>query len=473
MSRAGRRVRVPEAARRQRTPRLDATTVLAVLIPLLTVGVLALVRQPPTHSTEQPPSLTRLTRALVVCPSGAPGSPDAAVSTTNGTRGQVTVGSDSASSNVSVRPWASTTLTGSGSLVVKGLDNLAPGLVAARSGTSPVTGLSCPNPASDQWFTGIGARADHNTLIELTNPDAGPAVADITLLSKRTFSARRLRGITVPGHRTITLDLGRVLPRRPLMTAHVVISRGRMAVAMLDTATDLATHHVQREWVPRQLAPEQDSTLLGLPSGAGTRTLQLANPTADVVSAEVRIVTGDTSFAPAGLKPVTIAPGATTSISLTSVVGKALKDGAVGVAVQASAPVTASLLTELAHDRVITVPDDAIAQEAATLLPVVSGKAQAHQQVKDQLLLSADAAGSVSVSAYDVTGKRVLHRTVGTQKGRTASVALPRGTALVDVVPARTDVNGSVLVSGDGATVIPLHELLVTGLVPQIAPGQD
>jgi hypothetical protein len=77
------------------------------------------------------------------------------------------------------------------------------------------------------------------------------------------------------------------------------------------------------------------------------------------------------------------------------------------------------------------------------------------------------------VTAYDASGARVLHRTVGTQKGRTSSVSLPKGTALVDVVPQRTNVNGSVVVTGDGATVIPLHQLLVKGLVPQISPGQD
>jgi hypothetical protein len=473
MSRSGRRIRIPEVARRQRTRRIEATTVLAVVLPLATVGVLALVRQPPTHSTEQPPALTQLTRSLVVCPAAAAGSPDAAVSTANGTAGKVTVLSGTTSRDVAVRPWSSTPVPGSGALTVKGVDALAPGLLAARSGTAPVTGLDCSNPASDQWFTGVGARSDHDSVIELTNPDSGPAVADISLLAHQTFSVRQLRGITVPGHRTITLDLGKVVPRRPLLTAHVVVSRGRLAVGVLDTSTDLATRKVQREWLPRQLVPEQDSLLLGLPTGPGDRTLQLANPGTDVVRAQVRIVTGDTSFVPAGLKPVTIAPGATTSLSLTSELRQALQDGAVGVAVQATAPITTSLRTTLATDRVLTVPADAIAQEAATLLPVVTGKAAEKHQVDAHVLLTADAAGSVTVTAYDASGARVLHRTVGTQKGRTSSVSLPKGTALVDVVPQRTNVNGSVVVTGDGATVIPLHQLLVKGLVPQISPGQD
>ena len=192
-----------------------------------------------------------------------------------------------------------------------------------------------------------------------------------------------------------------------------------------------------------------------------------------MVRAEVRIVTGDTSFVPAGLKPVTIAPGSTLALSLTSELGKALKDGAVGVAVQATGPITTSLRTTLAGDRVLTVPDDVITQEAATLLPVVTGKTAKQHQVSAQVLLAADAAGAVTVTAYDASGTRILHRTVGTQKGRTLSIDLPAGAALVDVVPQRTKVNGSVVVTGKGATVIPLHELLVKGLVPQISPGQD
>jgi hypothetical protein len=472
MSRTGRRIRVPEATRRQRTRRVDATTVLAVVLPLATVGVLTLVRPPPTHPTGQPPVLTRLTRSLVVCPGAAPGSPDAAVSTTSGSSGKVTVDSGPTSRDVAVQPWASTRLPGTGTLAIKASNALAPGLVALRSGTAPVTGLNCTNPASDQWFTGIGARPDHDSIIELTNPDAGPAVADISFLAHKTFGVRKLRGITIPGHRTLTFDLRKVVPRRPLLSAHVVVSRGRLAVGVLDTSTDLVTGTVRREWLAPQRAPEQDSLLLGLPTGPGQRTLQLANPTTDVVRAQVRVVTGDTSFVPAGLKPQSIAPGATASLRLTSELGKALRDGAAGIAVQATAPITASLLTELSKDRVLTVPDDAFAHEAATLLPVVAGSPAQHQ-VAARVLLAASAAGSVTVTAYDASGAQVLHRTVGTQQDRTASIALPPGAALVDVVPRRTKVTGSVIVTGDGATVLPLHELLEKGLVPQISAGQD
>src|SRR3954447_14162169 len=87
----GKRARGPEVVRRSRTSRLDLTTVMAVLIPLVTVGLLALVRIPPVHDTDQPPSLTKLTSALVVCPSGRAGSTDAAVSTASGASGDLSV----------------------------------------------------------------------------------------------------------------------------------------------------------------------------------------------------------------------------------------------------------------------------------------------------------------------------------------------------------------------------------------------
>ena len=104
-------------------------------------------------------------------------------------------------------------------------------------------------------------------MIELVNPDAGPAVADITLLGPHLFSTGRLRGILIPGHKTITVDLGTVIPRRTLFTAHVVVSRGRLAVDVLDSVTDLVTHRTTREWLPRQLAPATTNQLLGLPAG--------------------------------------------------------------------------------------------------------------------------------------------------------------------------------------------------------------
>ncbi len=467
----GKRMRAPDVVRRSRTPRLDLTTVLAVLIPLLTVGLLALVRIPPVHDTTQPPALTKLTNALVVCPSGRPGSTDAAVSTASGASGDLSVLAGGQPQSVSVSTGATSPVDSQAALVVRGSDALAPGLVGLRSGTAPLGALACTVPSPDQWFTGVGARADHDSVVELVNPDAGPAVADITLLGKHLVSTGRLRGILIPGHKTITLDLGTVVPRRGLFSAHVVVSRGRLSVDVLDTLTSLVTHRTTREWLPRQLAPATSNELLGLPTGAGTRTLALANPGDNVVRAQVKVVTADTSFTPDGLAPVSVPPGATVEVPLSAELAKALADGALGVSVEADEPLTASLTTSLAGDRVITVPAADVTAQAATLLPVATGPAAKKSPVQARLLLSADAAGSAQVTAYDASGQRVLRKTVASQRGHTVALALPRGTGFVQVVPRGTPVRGAVVLSGDGATVVPLSELLTQGLVPQISPG--
>jgi hypothetical protein len=340
-----------------------------------------------------------------------------------------------------------------------------------RSGTSPLTAQECGNPVSDQWFTGVGAGPKHDSVIELVNPDAGRADVDVTLYGQRAFTRRALHGITIPAHRAVRLDLGRIAPRRQLLSARVQVTRGRLAVHVWDSRTDLVSHQVVREWLPGQTAPALESQLLGLPTGQGTRTLQVANPGEGVVRAQVKIVTGDTSFTPAGLKAVTVQPGSTTSVPLTKVLAQALRDGAVGVQVIADAPVVASVLTVLGKDEAVTAPDTAIRGETATVLPVASGRGAV--PVRATVYLSADAAGAATVKAYDASGRRLLRRRVGQQQGRVVAVTLPTGAAFLRVIPERTVIRAAVVLTGDGASVVPLHELLTEGLVPHVQPGPD
>jgi hypothetical protein len=464
----GRRVRDADVVRRRRTPRFDVVSVLAVVIPLVTVGALALVQKPPVHSTTHPASLTQLTGATVVCPAPVPSSSDAWVATASGASGEVTVRSGSSSATVSLSGEAVTPLPGPGPAVVKGTDALAPGLLGLRAGTAPLTTQDCSIPASDQWFAGVGAGPAHDSVVELVNPDAGPADADITLYGNHSFSKRQLHGITIPAHRTVSLDLGKIAPKRQLLSAQVQVTRGRLAVHVLDSRTDLVTHEVVREWLPRQAAPSLDNQLLGLPAGPGTRTLQVANPGDDVVRAQVKVITGDTSFTPAGMQPVTIQPGSTTTVAMTKVLAKALADGAIGLQVTADAPVLASVVTDLGKDEALTVPDSVVRSEAATLLPVATGKGAT--PVKATLYLSADSAGAATVTAYDASGRRLLDQRTGQQQGHTVAVPLPTGTAFLRVKPESTLVRAAVVLAGDGASVVPLHELLTQGLVPHIRP---
>jgi hypothetical protein len=468
----GRRVRVAEVVRRRRTPRFDAVTVLAVVIPLVTVGVLALVRQPPVHDTTHRPALTQLTSTTVVCPAPDAFSPNGGVASASGASGDVTLSTGDQSNPVPVSPGTVTPLEGTDPAVIKGDDALAPGLLAIRYGTAPLTTLACGIPSSSQWFAGVGAGPAHDSVIELVNPDSGPADVDVTLYGTREFTRRTLHGITIPAHRTVRLDLGKIVPKRVLLSAQVAVTRGRLAVHVLDTRTDLATHRSVREWLPPQAAPALELRMLGLPTGPGRRTLQLANPGEDVVRADVRIITGDTTFAPSALTTITVQPGSTTAVPMTKVLALALADGALGIQVTADAPVVASLLTQRPKDAAVTVPNTDIRSGAATLLPVVPAKAPAKAggPVTATAYVSADAAGVVTVKAYGATGQALPDQRVGVQEGHTATIELPKGAAYVLVTPERTTIRASVVVQGDGASVIALQELLTQGLVPHIQP---
>ena len=194
-----------------------------------------------------------------------------------------------------------------------------------------------------------------------------------------------------------------------------------------------------------------------------------------MVRAQIKVVTGDTSFVPNGLEPVSVPPGSTVRVPLNAELDKALRDGALGVSVEADGPITASLLTSLEKDRVLTVPDDDVTAEAATLLPVVTGPDARKNPVSARLLLSADAAGSAVVTTYDASGTQLSRRTVASQQGHTVALDLPRGTAFVHVEPRRTPVRGAVLVSGDGlgATVHPADRAADAGPGPADLAGPE
>ena len=66
-------------------------------------------------------------------------------------------------------------------------------------------------------------------------------------------------------------------------------------------------------------------------------------------------------------------------------------------------------------------------------------------------------------------GKKVVD--VDLAPGRTVSVTLPPKTVLVQVTPTGSGVRGAVLVEDGGATVIGLHQLVRTGLVPNVRPA--
>jgi len=442
----------------------DATTVLALLVPVLTVVALLLVKPDQPEAVRRDPTRTALTSASIVCPSALPGAPAAYLTTAEArARGTVrlTTGSGTAEERLS-----SGTVTqldrGVGPLIVTGEDELAPGLVGARFGSRRLAAVACPAPSPDQWFTGVGAGSRRNSVVELVNPDAGPAVADVAVYGRSgPADVPRLRGVAVPGRSSVRLDLGSVVPQRGDLALHVVTQRGRLATSVVTTNDDLAGPP-STEWLAAQARPVTHNVLMGLPPGSGTRTLVVANEGDDEVRATVRFISAESVFAPRGVDEVRVPPGGVQRVEITTALEDALRRGAVGVDLTSSGPVAASLLSFADDDLSYAVSGAAITTDATVLVP----------EGRKQLVLGGvDGVGAVTVVSRTADGEVLDRSRAALRPGRGAAVKVPDDAVLVSVLPERTSVTGSVLVSGNGAAVVPLRPQVRSGLVPDVRPG--
>ena len=249
-------------------------------------------------------------------------------------------------------------------MVVTGEDDLAPGLVGGVFAT-PLAAAPCREPIPDQWFTGVGAGAHHSSVLELVNPDAGPAVIDATLVGQDGIvDAPELRGVAVPARGVVRINLATTIPRRDELALQVMTSRGRVLATVRDRYDQLGTGAAARDWLPGQSAPATSNLLLGLPSGAGQRSLVIANPESDETRASVQVVTKDTVFTPKGVKDIIVAPEAVTRVSLSELLPKDALDDAVGLLVTSPAPVTATVRSFVDGDLSHAVPGEPVTSSA-------------------------------------------------------------------------------------------------------------
>lgn len=458
------------AARRSR---LNLTTVLAVALPLLCVGVLLLVRPTESETTARPPERTTLTTATLVCPAALPGGPDVSVTTTtDDVDGSVRVGLGADAKDVDLRTEQVTTTRDADAAAVIGEDASAPGLVAGRAGGQERAVAGCLPPAATQWFTGVGAGASHRSVLELTNPDEGTAVADVTVLGRNgVVEAPRLRGVSVPGGRSVRLDLAELLPRTDELALEVVTARGRLGATLLDRFDPPGRTALTQDWLPAQLTPATESLLLGLAPGSGKRTLVLANPGGDEVRAELKVVDSESVFAPDGAEEIRVPPRGVVRVTISSIVNAAVKQGALGLQVTSSGPVTASLRSVVGNDLSVATAGLSLDAESTAILPKQpsEGRGAAQRRV---VVAGATTAGTVTVVARDADGERLRRRTVEVAPGRGTVVKVPPAARVIAVGPERTAVTGAVLTSSaGGVSVLPLTVPVRNGLVPDVRPG--
>ena len=465
----------PRGGRRTATRRrrVNLTMVLAVVLPLLSAALLLLVDQDPPTDATYPPERTTLTAATLICPSALPGAPAVALTTVaDDVAAQVRVGLGADAAAVDLTSGRVTSADDADALAVAGTGEAAPGLVAGRAGGDEQAVTGCLPPSAARWFTGVGAGASHRSILELTNPDSGSALADVTVYGQNgVVDAPQLRGVSVPGGTSVRLDLGEVVPSTDDLALEVVTTRGRIGATVRDSYDRIGSDAITRDWLPGQSEPGTDNVLLGLAPGTGPRILTIANPGADEVRAEVKVIDAESVFAPDGVEEIRVPPLSVVRVRLAAVVNQAVDQGAIGLAISATGPVTTSLRSVVRNDLSFATVSEPFDTEATVLLP--EAPAEGTQASERRVVLAAaTAAGTVEVVARGADGSQLKQTTAEIAPDRGLVVRVPPQTRLLSVLPSRTTVQGAVVTSAPaGTSVLPLTVPLRNGLVPQVRPG--
>ena len=456
--------RTPTGGRRRAaesvTRRPSALTVLAVAIPLLTVAALALVRPAAPPETTHAPTETSLDRSTTVCPARLPGAEEVLLGNITPASGELALRVAGKDTTEALDPGV-TTLSERAPVVATGTGDLAAGLVVTRAGPGAAT--RCPQPAPEQWFTGLGAAAEHFSTLTLVNPDKGPAVADVTVYDgSGVVDVPGLRGIRVPGGRSASFAIADVAPSRDALAAHVAVSRGRLVASVVDVIDPLGRSRPVREWLPSQPAPSQLSYVVGLGTAPGDRVLTVANPGDSQVQVDLKLVSQDSEFTPSGLEALTVAPESVQEVDLSGILRGKVAEDVQALRLQATAPVTATLRTRTDDDLALSSAGPEVGSAAGVALP---------EGPKRIVVTGASAPGVVSVSAWDAQGEQIVgERRVEIDPATARRIRLPDDAVLALVRTERTSVTVSVELSRGGLSVVPLDQLVTTSQLPDVRP---
>lgn len=412
------------SARRER--RIDVLVGLAVLLPAVVSVSLAVIGEEENPLADQRlPTTSPLTSATVVCPSGVAAGGVVRVARVPGVPGgELSVGDDTIT--VDDGGSSDTVPATEGPVVLDGRGRAAPGIAAGREDRLAVP--ECRAPSYDEWLVGVGASARYATTIELVNPDGGDAVVDLALHGEDgPVEEPALRGIEVPAHGVRQIDLAKAAPRAEVVSAHLVVVRGRVTATARNTWDPLGRGRVTTDFLPADTAPSTSSLLLGLPDQASATTLYLTNPGEDEVRVTPRLVSAEAVFTPTGVEEVAVPPGAMVPVDLTEVLQGEVADGVLGLQLDATGPVVSSVMALVRDDLVLLAPAPDLREPAAAVVPAGA---------KTLLLGGAQRTGVVHVTSYDTRGRTLADKQVEVGAGRAATLALPAAAVAV-VVEAR------------------------------------
>lgn len=453
---AGRRVAERPARRRVAMPRLRADLVIGLVAVLVTGATLATVADPDEPQPEQAraPGARQLTEAVLACPGGSRVSVAQPVAEEGD--GALTIASDGAEARpIDLAPGGVVDTAVDGPSVLHAAGALAPGLIAAVEG--PSVRSECVAPAGEWWFAAVGAGGLHVSTLTLSNPDDGPAIADLEVWGPQgPVTSEAIRGIAVDGGQTVTRDLAELVPSRDDVVVRVLVRQGRLGVSMRDqtvvAADPLTAEH------PATSAPTTRAVLPAVPSGQ--LRLVIGNPSDEAARAQLKVSGAESESVPLDVDPVPVPAGEVVSVPLDANTRKLLRSGEASLVVEGTAPLVSSVAGVVAGRPVTMTAVDAAAARSAVFLPDLAQRTL--------VLTASEHATPVTVrflgGGEDWKGR--LQPQVST------AVPVPKG---AQVAWVETDAPHLGAVRGQGPAGLgwlPLRELREERLVPVVRPDQ-
>jgi hypothetical protein len=347
-------------------------------------------------------------------------------------------------------------------------------MVTSRAEQGDQSGLMaapCTTPATEHWFVGVGANLAYRTELVLTNPDAGQAEVDLRFYGRNGIVVvPGSPGLVIDGGSTRTVSLDTLVTVEGPLTVSVWASAGRVSAVALDRRS-VDFEPTGADWQVPAVAPARSLLIPGIPEGAGSRTLVVANPGITRAQVTVSVLGVAGAFAPAGAETVEVPAESTTEVS----VGEGLAGSAAGIQLTSDQPVTGSVISETIGTDAL--PDLAVQSATAPIVRTGVVPLVYLDETEAELVLSNGGGNDVPLSfeVYGYDGVKIDDDDVLLVPYATATRRIDVGETayLVVTAPANAPIVGGVTFRASeggiaGVATVPVISPDVASRAPQV-----